>query len=84
MTKDPEQYINECLDWLARHRASLDQKKKLFEDQYPMRHPKINQVRLEDIEAWTLELEINEYELGGFIKDYIDSLEESDGADCQS
>lgn len=76
MTKDPEEYIQECLEWLARNRAILGQHEKRFEDQYPMREPMHNRLRLNNIEAKKLEIEIHEYELGGFIKDYIDSLEE--------
>lgn len=69
---DDLEYIVECLEWLARHKAHLDQQKKWFEDQYPMRHPALNRIRLENIEAHELEIEVHEYELGGFIKDYLE------------
>jgi hypothetical protein len=75
-TGNEEEYIQKCLEWLARHKAQLDQREKQFEDQYPVCHPRLNRRRLEDIEAKRLEIEVHEYELGGFIKDYIDSLEE--------
>lgn len=76
MTKDPEQYIQECQEWIARRKARVDQQKKQFEDQYPMMSARLNRKRAEDLEAWELEIEVHEYELGGFIKDYIDSLED--------
>lgn len=67
-----EEYIIECLEWIARRKAFIDQRKKEFEDRYPSTFPRINRIRLDDLEAWQLEIEFNEYELGGFIKDYID------------
>lgn len=67
-----EEYIQECLEWLARRKAWVDQREKMFEDQYPMLPPRSNRFRQEDLAAWKLEIEFNEYELGGFIKDYID------------
>jgi hypothetical protein len=71
-----EEYIQACLDWIARHKAHLDQTEKWFEDQYPMVSPELNRKRLENIEAKKLEIEVHEYELGGFIKDYIDKERE--------
>lgn len=67
-----EEYIQACLEWLARRKAWVDQKQKMFDDQYPMLHPDSNRSRYEDLDAWQLEIEVNEYELGGFIKDYLD------------
>lgn len=75
MTKDPEQYIQECLEWIARRKAFLDQRKKMFDDQYPTRTPIANRLRLITLEKMEFEIQIHEYELGGFIKDYIDSQE---------
>lgn len=73
-----EKYIEACLEWLARHKAFLDQREKQFDDQYPMVPARVNRRRLADIEAKKLEIEVHEYELGGFIKDYLDSLEDQE------
>lgn len=67
-----EEYIQQCLEWIARHKAFLDQRKKMFEDQYPSKTPSANRLRLMTLEMMEFEIQIHEYELGGFIKDYID------------
>lgn len=74
--KDPQKYIQECLEWIARRKAFVDQREKMYTDQYPMRHAITNHMRLNDLEAMRFEIEFNEYELGGFIKDYIDNQED--------
>lgn len=71
-----ERYITRCMEWIARRKARLDQWEKQYQDAYPHMSSELNLVRLENIEAWKLAIEVHEYELGGFIKDYIDSLEE--------
>lgn len=76
MSDEDLEYIEECLEWVARRKARVDQFEKMFQDQYPSRSPRINQMRLNDLEAWKLEIEVHEYELGGFIKDYLDKERE--------
>lgn len=71
-----EEYIQKCREWIARRKARLAQREKQFEDQYPMVPARLNKQRQEDLDAWKLEIEVHEYELGGFIKDYLDSLED--------
>jgi hypothetical protein len=77
---DPE-YENEEIEdgkeRIARRRAWLDQRKKQFEDQYPVTHPRINQMRLEDLEAWEFRLEVDEWELN----QRIQNLEEEEGGE---
>lgn len=73
-----EEYIQKCREWIARRKARLEQRKKQFEDQYPVMAPRVNQKRLEDLEALEFEIEFNEFELGGFIKDYLDSEEDEE------
>lgn len=68
--------IEECKDWLAWKTAQLDQRKKMFEDQYPMRHPFDNRQRLWDLEATEFRIEMNRNEMEGYIKD-MESEEES-------
>lgn len=63
-----EKYVRHCREWIARHKAKLAQKEKMFEDQYPMNPPFINRQRLEDLEAWKFEIEFNEWELGEIMK----------------
>lgn len=70
-----ERYIIRCMEWIARRKARLDQWETEYQAAYPHMSDELNQVRLENIEAWKLAIEVHEYELGGFIKDYIDSLE---------
>lgn len=50
-------------EWIARRRARIDQMQKQFEDQYPFVPARINLRRIEDLEAWKFEIEINEWEL---------------------
>lgn len=69
---DNEEYIISCMEWIARSKTQLDQKEKEFNDQYPMKTALVNRFRLEALESKKLEIEIHEYELGGFIKDYLD------------
>lgn len=71
-----EEYIKECQEWLARRKAKIDQREKQFQDQYPLMSPRINRQRSEDLAAWQFEIELNEYELGGFIKDYLEDEDE--------
>lgn len=73
-----ERYIRKCLEWIARHKAKLDQLEKQFKDQYPMISPGRNRERFDDLETKRLEIEIHEYELGGFIKDYLDKYPEEE------
>lgn len=70
--KDPEQYIRECQEWIARHTAELDQLEKRWQDQYPLRHPFDNQRRMHDLEARRFTIKVHQWELEEFIK----SLEE--------
>lgn len=71
-----ERYIRKCMEWIARHKAQLDQHQKQFEDQYVSLSPRANRWRLEDLEARRFEIEIHEYELGGVIKSYLDKYPE--------
>jgi hypothetical protein len=61
--KTKEEYVQECREWLARHKAWLDQREKQFEDQYPMAHPDLNRQRLEDLDAWKFKIAVHEWEL---------------------
>jgi hypothetical protein len=65
---EDEEYVQACKEWIARRKARLDQREKMFEDQYPMASPAVNRKRLEDLEAWRFEIEFNEWELGEIIK----------------
>lgn len=60
--------IQLCKEWLARNDARLEQRKKMWEDQYPWRHPNDNQRRLHDIEATEFWIEMHRWELDGVIK----------------
>jgi hypothetical protein len=59
---DPEK-IEDAKDRLANQRAKLDQHEKMFEAQYPIVHPRINLMRLRDLEVWRFSIEIGEWEL---------------------
>lgn len=63
-----EEYVQQCREWIARRKARLDQRQRMFDNQYPMMNPRDNRKRLEDLEAWTFEIEFNEWELGEIIK----------------
>jgi hypothetical protein len=60
---DDLEKIEDAKDRLANQRAKLDQREKMFEDQYPMMHPRINLMRLHDLEVWRFNIEIDEWEL---------------------
>lgn len=66
--------IQECKEWLARRGALLDQKKKMFEDQYPLRHPFDNLQRMDDLEVMEFRIDIHKWELDEMIK----SMEETE------
>lgn len=68
-SKPKAQYIQECLEWLARRKAWIDQKEKQFHDQYPLVSPETNRKRLNDLEAWKFNIQVHEWELDGFIHD---------------
>lgn len=72
---DHDEYVEACLDWLARRKAQIDQMKKQFDDQYPMMHPDINRRRLEDIDAWEFNIQVHEWELDEIIRTYEESDE---------
>jgi hypothetical protein len=57
------EYIQECKEWIARRKARVDQMEKRFNDQYPLMSPATNQMRMNDLEAWRFEIEVNEWEL---------------------
>jgi hypothetical protein len=60
--------IKECKEWLARREAQLDQRKKMFEDQYPLRHPFDNLQRMDDLEVMEFRIDIHKWELEETIK----------------
>lgn len=60
--------IEECREWLARQKAQLDQRKKQFEDQYPVATPHTNLCRMDDLEAQAFWISIHEWELEETIK----------------
>jgi hypothetical protein len=70
MDLTPEK-IAECQEWIARQRARLDQRKKQFEDQYPMIRAHNNLWRLDDLEAYEFWIDIHEWELEEMIKSNI-------------
>jgi hypothetical protein len=74
-----EEYVRKCKEWIARRKARLDQKEKMFEDQYPLMRPRENNMRLQDLEAWRFEIEFNEWELGEIIKGMEEPDETQDG-----
>lgn len=63
MDEDKLEQIEARKDWLANRRAWLDQKKRMFEGQYHETHPRANENRLNDIEAWAFRIAIDEWEL---------------------
>lgn len=60
--------IQSCREWIARNRANLDQKKKEFEDKYPMAHPRLNQLRLESLDVREFWIDIHQWELEEILK----------------
>lgn len=72
--KDPEQYIQECQEWLARNWARIDQLEKRYEDQYPMVHPRLNEVRMRELDVEKFNMSVHEWEL----EQYIQGLEEGE------
>lgn len=58
-----DEEIKAAQEEIVARRAWLDQRKKQFEDQYPHFRPQVNKQRLEDLEAWEFEIEIDEWEL---------------------
>lgn len=60
---DDQEKIENTKNRLAKQRAKLDQREKMFEEQYPMMHPRINLMRLHDLEVWRFSIEIGEWEL---------------------
>lgn len=50
-------------EWIARQKARLDQRKKEFEDQYPMVCPHVNLYRLDWLEVEAFRIEMHEWEL---------------------
>lgn len=73
--KPTPEMIQACKEWLAYNEALLDQRKKQWEDQYPLRHPNDNQRRLHDIEVTEFRIEMNRWELDGVIQ----AMEEETG-----
>lgn len=71
-----DETIQACREWLVRRKAQLDQRKKQYEDQYPMVHPDLNKKRLDDLDVSKFIIEIHEWELDQI----IDSQEEDDEA----
>lgn len=70
--------IQECREWIARRRAGLDQKKKEFEDCYPLTEPKHNKARLDALEAREFWIDIHEWELEELIKALEEENEDKD------
>jgi CRISPR/Cas system-associated endonuclease Cas1 len=64
-------------EWIARRTARLDQRKKQYEDQYPLAHPDTNLQRLNDLEATEFMIDIHRWEL----EEHIKELDESDDED---
>jgi hypothetical protein len=71
-----EEYIQACLEWLARNKAELDQMEKEYEALYATRSPNFNLLRLDVIDIRKHVIAVHEYELGGVIKAYIDKENE--------
>lgn len=67
--EDRDEIIAECKVWLANRRARLDQKEKQFQDQYPLVSPETNKQRMEDLEAWKFNIEVQEWELKNFVEE---------------
>lgn len=65
---DDEEYIQSCKEWIARRKAKLDQRKKQYEDQYPVASPYVNLQRLNDLEAIEFLIDIHCWELEETIK----------------
>lgn len=59
---DPEDIEARKVD-LARRRAWLDQLEMKFDGLYHRTHPRVNQWRLDDLEALRFQLEIEEWEI---------------------
>ncbi len=68
-----DEKLQACKDWLAVKKAELAQRKKQFEEQYPMWPPEHNHRRLEELEAMEFRIQMNEWELEMFIKETEDS-----------
>jgi hypothetical protein len=72
-----EELIQLRKEWLARRKARLDQLEKKFQDQYPVVSPRTNEMRLNDLEAWKFEIEINEWELNNVDIPNLEDLDEA-------
>jgi hypothetical protein len=64
--------IENTKDHLARRTARLDQRKKQFEEQYPICPPDVNLWRLDYIAVRKFKIDIDRWELEGKIKDIED------------
>jgi hypothetical protein len=60
--------IQFCREWIARRRAELDQKKKQFEDEYPLTTPQFNKAKLDLLEAKEFWIDLHEWELDKMIE----------------
>lgn len=69
-----EERIERLKENIARRTAQLDQLEERAERQWDYMQPRANQMRFDDIKAWRFGIEIERWELEGF----INSEEEDD------
>jgi hypothetical protein len=75
---DREAKIKELKANIARRTARLDQLEEQAERQYDYMKPRANQMRFDDIKAWRFGIEIDRWELEGFINSESEDAESDD------
>ena len=63
-------------DQIAILQALLEQREKMWEDQYPLRSPRDNEMRMHDLEVQRFRIEMYKWELEQYINEGTDFLEE--------
>lgn len=73
--------INKCREWIARREAELDQLEKRYTDEYPLVPPRLNLVRINEIEAQRFWIDIHRWELDQMIETGVDDYPQNNNND---